>query len=257
MRIVVGGSPAYLQARLQARLGDYPDPADWQRLAAFAGPGPLLQGLATSGLRPWVRGLTLETPVHELEALLRARLVEHIHEVAAWSPPSWRPPLDWLAELPALPARRLLAAAQAPALAFGDTQFEALRQRPEAQRLQALLSPGLEDLGAALSGPRAGDWMAAWEAGWRRRLGPLPAAQGRPALALAQWLRARLNAAPATAEEDWIRALEPGLRRGFRRHAPGLAAALAYLALTALQLARLRGLLVDRLLFGAPEAGPA
>jgi hypothetical protein len=90
------------------------------------------------------------------------------------------------------------------------------------------------------------DWQAQWHAA-------LPAS-ARGTLALqqpARWLLPRLTAGPARAAAAH-ETLQRALQRLLRRHSASAPAAFAYLALVALDLERLRGILVVRALF-APQ----
>ena len=95
---------AYAQARLQARHGQLPSAADWQRLAGTGDLGNFLHAAQHTPLHRWTEGLEAGQSCHAIERLLRQRLRSYIDEVGDWQPQAWRPSFRWLEYLPDLPA---------------------------------------------------------------------------------------------------------------------------------------------------------
>lgn len=268
---------AYLQARLQARYGQWPDSAAWRRLEGITTLSHFLQTARGSSLRPWLltiasgtrwdahrapAGMAPITVVHSdshaMEAALRRQLRQHIDEVARWLPAPWRPAAAWCAVLPELPAlQHLLGGASAPAWLLHDERLQAYTDDLPAQRLQALHDSRYAPL--LRQGHGAADLAAAWAAHWRALWPAEAPPRERTALdALAALLDRHYAALRSDGISDSGRArdaLEQGLRQGFRRHPRQAATAFYYLALTGLSLERLRGLLTRLLLFPAPPAG--
>ena len=106
---------------------------------------------------------------------------------------------------------------------------------------------------AAGAGDDAGAVLAAWQADWQRAL-PADARPLRQALPLpAQWLLPRLAGRADGRAEATTAATQQRLQRLARRHPGSAVVVFAHLALQALALERLRGDLVVRALFAAPE----
>lgn len=212
----------YAQARVQARHGERLSEADWHALAAVGEFSAFLAAVRETPLKRLVRGISPRTDVHALEAQLRAELVEAIGEVARWVPQPWRDAVEWCAALPYLPLGRhvALTGAPPPALA-GDWE-----------RWQGRIAPL-----AAHDDPLE-RWHAAWRARW-------PACPARSRRALERLARTVRTQRPALAAE---------MRRRVRADLLAPAAVFAHLVLEALDVERLRGELVPRLLFGGARA---
>jgi len=223
----VTGTPTfdYAGARAQARHGQLLPEAQWERLARVPDFALYAQTARETALRPWVATLDAATRPHVLEAALRAQFRAHVRAVAAWVPRAWRPALRWIETLPDLPvASHLLA---------GEPAYEWMGADP------ALARVAVRNLTA---------WLAQWRKFW-----PDDAAARAPLERLVRDVR---RVAQDAAREDAATArarLEPVLRRAFRRHTRAPAGLVAYLALSWLQLARLRGALLRRRFTVAPE----
>jgi hypothetical protein len=255
----------YAQARLQARYGERADEALWQQLAVTKELGPLLETAHRSPLRRWVAGIDAGATLHDIELNLRARLRDHVSEVATWMPAPWRAAIAWTGTLADLPALLHLARGGAP-LAWmakdaplapwvnldDETRAKRLRAGPLAfvaplwDLLQAAASIRDERLRTAV--------LRAWRDAWRR-LWPSQSADGEAALSqLEHALVRHVNAFGALAPDRTADARREVARRMavmFRRAAQLPAVAFAYLAIVALDLERLRAELVRRV---APEA---
>lgn len=241
---------AYAQARIQARYGARPSEADWQQLEGVADFALCLERARGTPLAPWLAEMGPVTPVHELEARLRAALRALIEELAGWLPQPWVAAARWVALLPGLPiAQQLARGGEAPAWMRRDDSL-APWQGSGAQ----LGLPG---------GPGAADaplppWLPdAWLDRWRGLWPAMGRAERAGLERLVQLLRAHLRGfAQLPPEQAWEarRALQQRLRWLFRAAAFGPAAPFAYLALVALDLERLRAALVARALY-PPRGG--
>ncbi len=247
---------AYVQARLQARYGQQPDRGAWRRLQAITSLSHFLQVARTTPLRPWLLNIPAHGDSHAVEKSLRRQLFDHLDEVMRWLPQPWRPALRWCGVLPDLPAlQHLLGGRPAPAWVLDDHRLKHYSHELPALRLQALRDSPY----APLLGQDGGrDLSVAWRRHWRT-LWPadIAAAEAAALNQLADAVTAYYAALAAAAgrdsdtARDWI---EQRLRHGFRRHPQQAAAAFYYLALTALTVEQLRGLLLRLSLFPAhPE----
>ena len=238
---------AYAGARLLARHGNRPTPDDWERLGRSRDFGHYLQGARATGLGPFVRNIGTHADGHEVERSLLTGWLDYVHRVAGWQPAAWRPPLQWLAVVPELPA-------------FGHV----LAQRPDHPWMAELpvLGPALELTGQgrrrALAAGPAGALLAdgatggdLWQralAEWHRRL-PRRPNRFQPALAALETALAAYVAEVSEGSGAAEQRLERVLVRTLRRHPREPAAAYAHLGLVALDLQRLRReLLLRRLL---------
>jgi hypothetical protein len=208
----VSGTFSYAQARLQARHAARPGDALWIRLEASRSLGHYLESARGTVIEPWLAGLQGASGVHEIEPGLRRVFRRYVLQVASWLPNRWQPSVAWTAELAELPTR----AEQAETLAHWRQQFRELT--PPATPSQRR---GIELLAVQLGRYRSGLLDAETSS---------PDADGR----------------------ELDRTLELALVRLFRWHPEQPAAALCHLALTALDLQRLRAGLCARALF-APE----
>lgn len=248
---------AYVQVRLQARYGQLPDTAVWRRLEGITALSHFLQTARTTGLRPWLLTIATHGDIHAMESALRRHLRQHIDEVARWLPPHWHPAAAWCGVLPDLPAvQHLLRGGAAPAWLLDDERLKPYTHDLLALRLQALrdspYAPLLPD------GGERHDLAAAWAAHWRTLWPAEAGGSDRAALsALANLLDGHYATLHSDLSQDSRRSrdhLEQRLRSGFRRHPHQAAAAFYHLALTALTLERLRGLLARLILFPLERA---
>jgi hypothetical protein len=260
------GSLEFAQARLQARHGQRADELSWQRLEIIREFPALLDVARASPLRPWLVGITQDSPPHRIEAVLRSHWRAHVAEVAAWMPRPWQPALQWCALLPDLPVLQHLL--------HGGTAVGWMRQDPDYRAL-CDTAPGMHpaERAAAWSRgpfgplfralPRAPDeaesaaaphpLAQAWLDEWRRRAPRSPEGAQETLGQLQRLLRAHgtaFEAAPA-GQQAWLlrRSLQARLALLLRRSTLEPAAAFIHLALCALDLERLRGELLSRALF--------
>jgi len=249
--VIECGSLEYAQARWQARHGQRATELHWQQLETAREFDALLDAARTGPLRPWVAGITTQAASAQIEAVLRAHWRAVVAEVVAWMPAAWQPALAWCALLPELPVLQHLArGGQTEPWMHDDPQWRALCAATRSERPAILAEGPWRVLTPAWWAP---DTLArAWQDEWERRL-PQPLGDADDSLRqVVHTLRmhgAALGAAaPGPATLLW-RALQARLSLLMRRAALEPAAAFIHLALSALELQRLRGELLGRALF--------
>jgi hypothetical protein len=200
---------AFAQARIQARHAERPDESQWERLHASATLGEFLVLARASGLRRWVAHIGLTHGPHEIERSLRADFRAYVLEVASFVPERWRPATSFVAGLPLLP-------------------LAAVPSGPNGRSRGPLAPAELSSLDVALGHEREGDrLLEKWSSRWR-----------------SLWPRASAD------ERRSLRSqLEARLIKLFRSERERPAPVFCHLALTALELERLRGALLRRSLF--------
>ena len=246
----------YIQARLQARHGQRPTAATWQRLAALRDLSLFLQTARSSGLRHWLEGFAPDTPPHRMEQLLRQRFRAEVLLVASWQPRAWQAATAWIAhwiDLPALGG--LLRLEHLPAWMPEDPDYGPLAQLPRAARGEALL----HSRWAAFAPPagRTIDLQRIWFAQWRRLWPHDSTPHGKQLEMLATALQQQLPhrdsaatspAADAAAREHW----RSWLNFRFRQYTRSPLTPMLYLFMLAQDVERLRGELLQRRLFPPP-----
>jgi hypothetical protein len=186
----------------------------------------------------------------EIETELRRLFRHHVDEVAGWVPPAWREAVVWVRRLPDLPAlQHLLSGEPVPAWLQEDAELRDMGCLPVDSRLQAMQH---SDCNVFLMASQTGESLTdAWLNHWRT-LWPGAARQNQAleklADALHHYLRV-LQADSCESVQTRCEALHVQLVSAFRRYSFQPAAVFSSLALTALELARLRGDLLVRQLF--------
>lgn len=244
---------AYAQARLQARFGERPDEDVWLRLHGIGELGSYLQVARQTVLRKWVLGISPTHDSHDIELALRQKFRSHIDEVANWLPQPWRAALQWTRCLPDLPALQYLLGGGAPAAwmrrdpmlaGFADADTKTDSQVPHLSDCAVLAEKTAQDETLSQG------WLRHW-----RELQPVTTfsdARFHQSLKnLQTLLQAQLSPQRGATTPMLREALAHRLRTAFRRYSFQPASACAYLALTALDLERLRGDLLQRALFSS------
>ena len=237
------GSFAYSQARLQARLGQAPEPADLQRAHSARDLASFLAAVRTTSQRRYAARLAPAMDPHELERHLRHEWSALVEEVTRWQPAPWQAALRWLRWLPYLPAlQKLVRGGRPPAWTRADPVLGRIVATDPTLRGAALEDTPLQPLRPALDAE--GDLTAAWLEHWRT-LWPErgDAAQGLESVThhVALLDAALRRAPPGGDSRELQRGLARRLLRIFRRNPLSPAAAAAYLGLEALGLLDLRG----------------
>lgn len=245
------GSLEFAQARLQSRHGQRAGEAAWQHLETAREFTALLDAARSSPLRQWLVGITTSSTSHQIEAVLRAHWRNGVAEVASWMPTPWQPSLAWCAVLPDLPVlQHLLRGGEPAAWMHDDPDYGALCAVPPTERPTALADSKFAALAIVWSAPQS--LAYAWRAEWERRL-PQPPDHIDDSLrqVLAEVLKHVAEFAAALAGQGWQlrRSLQARLSLLLRRSTLEPAAAFIHVALCALDLERLRGELLSRVLF--------
>jgi hypothetical protein len=247
------GSIEYAQARLSARYGQRPDELAWRRIEHVRGYAGMLDVARTSALRVWMAGIGPTTTAHEIEALLRGQWRSLVADVARWMPDAWEGAVLWCGVAAELPAVSHLARGGATLPWMRDDPvFGDLFERDAAGRGSAPGEGPLAPLAAAWQDP--GRIGHLWRDEWRRRTPARNAGADSLVDDFARAMSAHLRSfRDPSVRDGWPlrRALEARLVLLFRRAMLDPAAAFVFLALTALDLERLRGELLRRAAFPA------
>ncbi len=220
MNTTAGALP-YAHARVQAHLGRLPSAHDWREWHGVRTLPRLLDLLRGHPFAGWLEGLEGRLDPRDLERQCADAFRREVATVARWHPDPPATALRWMRWLPELSA--------------------ALPPEAQPARLPGALAATLGDPDAA---PRQ-RWQA-WRAAW-----PLPDPPRPLDELLARTFADGLGSDPRRPRD--LEVLARGARLLYRHHAADPLAAAAYLALAALELARLRALLVDRLLFAEAD----
>jgi hypothetical protein len=239
----------YAQARLCARNGERPSEADWQHFEVVRELRGALDAARATRLRHWTTGIAPQDSAHQIEATLRRQWRGLVAEVTGWMPVEWHSAVAWCGALAELPVLQYLARGGVPLTWMRDDPvYRHLCTGERAGRPPA--SGPLAPLVAAWAEPER--FPAVWRAEWILRL-PRATLSAAPQL---QRLVAVLEHhfdifAESAPSEGWAlrRALQLRLASLFRRAVLDPAAAFVFLALSALDVERLRGELVRRAAF--------
>ncbi len=246
---------AFAQARAQARLADRLTPSRWRAIESSTDLGRYVLGLRGTALAPVIQHFTASASPHAVERALRLHWRQEVESASQWVPRSWRDSVAWTAWLPDLDAVAFLleGGAVLPWMpdddVLGRFALEDIEQRREViESVLGSLPPADEFI--------PGRW---WYDRWLSYL-PAPALDGTGLGELARLLRSFGNsrwapASPSTAAEDSLELLDQAIARILHRHAATPAAVYCHLAMTAIELVRLRGGLVRRSLVNASRIG--
>ncbi len=252
----------YGYARLSARLAARPDERLWRQLRSARSVQAAVDAVRATAAAPYVAGIGLRSP-DDIELAFRQHLRARIREVALWAPAEWRAALRWTEVLVDLPAvQHLLADGALPKWLRSDPHLAIYAESDRIARRARLAQGPLAPLVAAAAAPpsstravarRAGDglhpllaaWQVRWEACWPR----CREAHRQALCLLARTVRRHLAAFDALPVADAAVARErlaERVRRQLHDAAAQPAALFAYLLLVALDIERLRGMLVLR-----------
>jgi len=249
---------SYVQARLQSRHGERLQEADWQAVEAARSMGQYLEHARALPLRRFIAHIDVRMSSHAIERVLREIWRRYVAEVAGWVPAGWRQAVLWTALVPDLPIIAAVLRADATVAWIQQDPVFAKFADPDPRKRDATLtaSPFARLLAVSESDETlAARWFAHWRSLWPHRRGG-----ERELLEIAVTISAhveRLRRAGALeTSAPHRRDLALKLARMFRRRS-GTPAVFCHLALVAIDLERLRGGLLRRLLFnpgGAKEA---
>lgn len=250
---------SYVRARLQARHGDRLKEADWRMLEAAQSIEQFIERARASALRRFTERLNARQSSHAVERAVRAAWREYVDEVADWVPPDWRSAVLWASNVPDLPVIEALLQGKAPEWVQQDAAFAGLAEGDARRRSASLAISPLAPLFTAATPELAlaERWRAHWRSLWRRG----GASDHRQLVALAKIVQSHVKRLSRAAAQEtsgpYRRDLTVSLTRLFRRHSESPVAVFCHLALVALDLERLRGGLVRRLLFAPAYAKEA
>jgi hypothetical protein len=240
----------YAQARLQARHGERPVGTDWLRLQGAGDVANYLLIARQTSLKPWVLGLHANSSSHEIELSIRQQFRLHVIEVSNWLPSDWRTAVRWVRRLVDLPIiNHLLADESVPAWLFDDPELKIFAIEDFDLRMSAIRDSDCSVLVDRLQTeiPIYEGWNEYWQELWPKRR------QGRAGLEYLSALFRKQIEAQCSDQGVHISSLRESLEHDlvtlFRRYRAQPAASFAHLALTALDMERLRGDLVRRALF--------
>lgn len=231
----------YAQARIQARYGERPDESDWHTLAHARDFGTLIEAVRGSGLRRWITSLDASSGSHAIEIALRARWRDTVDELASWMPAKWSPATLWVAGLPDLPALCRLARGEPPLPWMSmDPVLQPYSVADVEERRSRLLRSALAFANLPPVPPEGPDATiepqvrSAWNEQWRRRW---------PSRRDARALDRLATVVQSGTRETLLlgrNALALRLRTLFRDVTLHPAAAFVFLAMTAIDMTRLR-----------------
>jgi len=241
---------AYVQARLQARHGARPKEGEWRRLHSIGDLGNYLQVAQRGSLKYWVVGMNATTNVHDIELTLRHRYRSYIDDLSRWLGNDWRTAILWLKRLIDLPAlNHLLAGQSINNWMLDDPELKPFAHVNENLRADAFLASDCNVfLHAWKNQQRLTDaWFQEFN-----QLCPISITKQSGFMHVWKAIANRLEAQCESPSDNTAIAresLETELSAGFRKYSGSPAAFFIHLALTALDLEKLRGALVHRSLF--------
>jgi len=251
--MIRSGDLDYALARVAARFGERPGEAAWRSMTVIRGLPALLDAAHSSPFRRWTAGIAPDAGPHAIEGALRSNWRALVDEVRVWMPAEWQDGITWAGVLAELPVAQYLARGGAP--------YPWMRDDPVFRELCAEVPvPGATRPLAALARAWADPdgFMRVWRAEWQRRV-PTSARSDRALLGeFARTLERHRAALAEPAARDGVqprRALVSRLALLYRRAIADPAAAFIFLALSALDVERLRGELLRRAIF--PRYGVA
>lgn len=219
------GDLEYALGRIGARIGERPREAAWRALGVIRDLSAFVDAARAGPLARWMRGIDRQADAHAIEERLRENTGAHVRELRDWMPVAWQPAIEWTTVLLDLPF--------ALHLARGDTPLPWMAA-----------DAGCRDLARApwLAGGDRAAAVGAWHDEWNRRV---------PHDAGDDDLLRKLGDLLANVPR---RSLGPPLLHLYRRATLAPAATFVYLALSALDMERLRGELLRRALFAMQAA---
>jgi hypothetical protein len=245
------GSLEFAHARIWARWGARPDEALWRRIETTRDLAAMFDLARNSALARWIDGIGVRSDLHLVDRTMRQRFRDSVAELCDWMPPDWQPAIAWCATLVDLPLVQHLARGGAPPAGAADDPV--WRELFDAG---AAAGPRRHLLDAARRDPQT--LLPLWLAQWRALLPP-----GSDRAAVEQGLlplvERHLSAFTGPqAVDGWAlrRNLVERLVLLMRRAVVEPVAAFAYLALTALELERLRAEIVTRLALPRRSVAP-
>jgi len=247
---------AYVQTRLQARHGARLSDDDWRRLRSIGDLANYLQVAQRGPLNDWVVGIGANTPVHEIELLLRQRFRSYVDEVSRWLDADWQQSVGWVKRLIDLPALSLiLSGLPVPNWMLDDPELKPFIHVNASLRDDAFMDSDCR--GFLLAWKHQEPLSDAWIREWQQ----ISPGKNQKKAGLVQLIKLYLNKLrvqnefPEESTELLRDSLELELRGAFRRFSGNPEAIFVHLGLVALDLEQLRGDLVRRALFQVNAEG--
>jgi hypothetical protein len=241
----IAGDLDYAQARLYARFGERPDELAWRSIEPIRGLPAFLDAARGLPFRRWIEAVAASSTPHEIEAGLVSRRRALVAEVARWMPEAWQAAVVWAGIV-----------ADLPVLEHISRNDEVLPWMRDDRLYGDLCADGARRPASGPFLPLAVGWgrpdglFPAWRAEWMQRIpsaAPFPNLLGELARTLAVQ-----RVFPGTVPVDTATrrgSLAARLVMLFRRATGDPAAAFIFLALSGLDLERLRGELLRRAVF--------
>lgn len=245
----------YVQARLQARHGERVDDLVWRRLQSIGDLANYIKSAQQTSLRPWLTGMHRTHNSHDIELMLRRHFRDYLDEVAHWLPTRWTATvleLKRVADLPAL--QHLMTGTSMPGWMHDDPEFSTFTSENQATRLEAIQNSELAWLADGWQQHRS--VVDCWLDHWRSKWPAAPRLTGGLEY-LADLMQEQVQAPTTSATGNQRTALAGKLAGAFRRFSFQPAATCAHLGLVALDIEKLRGDLVSRLLYPGIAAATA
>jgi hypothetical protein len=201
-------------------------------------------------LDKWIMGINNLQNIHAIELSLLQQYRGYVDEVAGWLPEEWEAPVKWIKRLPDLPALlHLLEGFAAPNWLLNDPVLKPLASEQKKLRMNALTD--------SVYSPLVKRWQrglplhVAWLEHWKSLL-PSRAEKEDGIRRLLHLYQSSCEVQPATVNLDtWQQRqlLEEQLTSIFRGNSFQAAATFAHLGLIAIDMAKLRRAINQRLLF--------
>lgn len=233
--MMIPGSIEYAQVRIQSRYAARAHVAAWREMEHARELPALIEIARGAGFARVAARLPEPLGLHELDLALRKQWRERVDEVAGWMPAEWQAAVRWCALLVDLPFIQYLA--------DGGIPYQWMKR--DARLAYWRAQPGPE---AVASG---------WYRDWRSRMPRLSEEESTHFLVFVRSVESHLGAfSSAAPDAGWRQRqmLEQKLTALFRRSTLKPLAAFAFLALTWLDLERLRGEIATRIAFPSRSA---
>jgi hypothetical protein len=247
------GDLEYAYARIASRFGDRPSEAAWRVIAIVRGLPAFLDAAHAPPFRRWIGGITADAGPHAIEAALVGQWGALVHELREWMPEHWHAAITWAGTLVDLPVVEYLVRGGAVLPWMQDVPlYRELGRNAGTPPAHGLLAP----LAIAWAQPEG--LFRAWCGELSRRV---PRSTWEASATIEDCARLLLAHRSALADPslgDGILprgALVSRLSALYRRSTLDPGAALIFLALSALDMERLRGELLRRAIF--PRLGLA
>ena len=246
------GDLEYACARISSRFGERPNEAAWRAIAIVRGFPAFLAAARSPPFRHWLNEVTADATPHAIEAALVTRWRALVDELRGWMPEHWHAAITWAGTLVDLPVADYLARGGAARPWMQDDLVYRELVRNAGAPTHGVLAP------LAIAWAHPDGLFHAWRDEWSRRV-PRSARAERTAITDCARLLVAHRAAladPLVSDGALLRrALVSRLSVLYRRATLDPAAAFIFLALSALDMERLRGELLRRAIF--PRLGLA